>query len=99
MPATEGSPRRCTGGQTYQVRIQGRLNPRWAAALHGLTLTPEPDGTTTLTGAFPDQAALHGLLGRLRDLGLPLVSIQRLCRGSPEHDSNPAGDGHDEQPA
>jgi hypothetical protein len=59
----------------YEIRLRGHLDPRWAAQFEGLSLTQEPDGTTVLAGNVVDQAALHGLLRRVRDLGLPLVSV------------------------
>lgn len=65
------------GFQTYEVRLLGHLDPRWAARLAVPSLTHESDGTTTLRGISGDQAALHGLLQRLRDLGLTLVSVLR----------------------
>jgi hypothetical protein len=62
----------------YRVRLAGRLDPRWASRFDGMALTPLSDGTTVLEGEVADQAALHGLLRTLRDLGLPLVSLTRL---------------------
>ena len=59
----------------YAIRVQGRLEQRWAGWFEGCTLTPDGDGTTVITGTVADQAALHGLLQVLRDLGLPLVSV------------------------
>ena len=59
----------------YEIRLKGHLNARWAAWFDGLSLTRENDGTTTIHGLVPDQAALHGLLAKVRDLGLPLVSV------------------------
>ena len=56
-------------------RIQGHLDRRWAAWFDGLSLTHDPDGTTLLEGRVADQAALHGLLTKVRDMGLPLVSV------------------------
>ena len=61
----------------YEIRIRGDLHPRWAAWFDGLTVSAGRDGTTVLTGPVADQAALHGLLQRVRDLGLPLVSVSR----------------------
>ena len=58
------------------LRVAGRLDAHWAGWFDGFTLTGEPDGTTTLTGAVTDQAQLHGLLAKIRDLGLPLVSLE-----------------------
>lgn len=62
----------------YEIRVGGRLPSRWAAWFDGLTVTAEPDGTTAIRGPVADQAALHGLLARVRDVGLPLVSLTRL---------------------
>jgi hypothetical protein len=59
----------------YELRVAGRIDPRWSAWFAGFTLTPEPDGTTTLRGAITDQSHLHGLLSRIQDLGLPLISV------------------------
>ena len=59
----------------YEVRVGGHLDARWAAWFDGLTLSRESDGTTTIHGLIADQAALHGLLGKVRDTGLPLVSV------------------------
>jgi hypothetical protein len=69
----------------YAIRLEGHLDPRWASRFDGLTLTPQPDGTTVLEGPVPDQAALHGLLRTLRDLGLPLVSLTRRHALPPTH--------------
>ncbi len=68
----------------YQIRVKGRLGPRWAGWFAGLTITPEANGDTLLTGPVVDQAALHGLLRRVRDLGLPLLSVMRLESGYAE---------------
>ena len=65
----------------YQIRVKGRLGPRWADWFAGLTITPEANGDTLLTGPVVEQAALHGLLRRVRDLGLPLLSVVRLEPG------------------
>ena len=59
----------------YEIRLKGHLGPRWAARFDGLTLTTRADGTTLIEGPVVDQAALHRLLGVLRDLGLPLLSV------------------------
>ena len=60
------------------------MPPRWAACFDGLSLTPEPDGTTLLSGLVVDQAALHGLLQKVRDLGLPLVSVTSVDPDQPD---------------
>lgn len=67
----------------YAVRLAGHLHPRWAARFDGMTLTHLDDGTTVLEGDIADQAALHGVIRTLRDLGLPLVSLTRLDEPEP----------------
>jgi hypothetical protein len=67
----------------YQIRLDGHLGQQWAEWFDGLTITLE-DGDTLLTGAVIDQAALHGLLKRVRDLGMPLISVNRLTLGKPD---------------
>jgi hypothetical protein len=65
----------------YQVRVEGQLGPQWADWFEGLAITQEEDGDTLLTGPIVDQAALYGLLKRVRDLGIPLVSVNRMPPG------------------
>ena len=65
----------------YAIRVKGHLEQRWAEWLAGLTITPASDGTTLLAGPLTDQAALHGVLNKIRDLGRPIISVQGL---SPE---------------
>ena len=67
----------------YQIRVRGRLGRRWTDWFAGLTITPDDNGDTLLTGPVVDQAALHGVLQKVRDLGLPLVSVTRVERGEP----------------
>lgn len=62
----------------YEIRLKGHLEPRWAAWFDGLTLTQETDGTTVIRGSVIDQAALHGLLSKVRDLGLPLIAVTQI---------------------
>lgn len=62
----------------YEVRVKGRLDPRWSAWFDGLSVTAAEDGTTVIRGAVVDQAALHGLLQKLRDVGIPLLSLVEL---------------------
>jgi hypothetical protein len=61
--------------EVYQIRIKGQLDPQWAVWFEGLAITLEDNGDTLLTGPVVDQAALHGLLKKVRDLGLPLISV------------------------
>jgi hypothetical protein len=65
----------------YQIRIKGHLSHQWADWFEGLTITREDNGDTLLTGPVADQAALHGLLKKVRDLGMPLVSVNRIESG------------------
>lgn len=67
-----------TGGGLYEIKIIGHLNQDWSEWLGGLQITPDGEGNTLLSGVIPDQAALHGLLVKIRDLGLPILSLQRL---------------------
>ena len=67
----------------YEIRLKGHLDSRWAAWFDGLSLTNESDGTTIIHGPVVDQAALHGLLQKVRDLGLPLVSVTQVEPGQP----------------
>lgn len=67
-----------TGVEQYEIRVKGHLGSRWAAWFDGLSLANEDDGTTVLRGPVVDQAALHGLLQKLRDVGIPLVSLTQL---------------------
>jgi hypothetical protein len=62
----------------YEIRLKGHLDDRWAEWFEGLTITLEEDGDTLLTGPVIDQAALHGLLKKVRDLGLPLLSVNSV---------------------
>jgi hypothetical protein len=71
-------PRQAT---IYQIRIKGHLGPQWADWFEGLTITLEENGDTLLTGPVVDQPALHGLLKRVRDLGMPLLAVNRLEPG------------------
>lgn len=67
----------------YQLRVEGRLSDQWSEWFEGLTITPAENGETLITGWVTDQAALHGLLKRLRDLGLPLLSLNPLDPAPP----------------
>ena len=61
--------------ETYEIRIQGRLDDRWTAWFDGMELVTAGDGSTLIRGEVVDQAALHGLIQKVRDLGLPLLSV------------------------
>jgi hypothetical protein len=68
----------------YRIRVNGHLGQQWSEWFDRMTITLEADGTTTLSGPVTDQAALHGLLVRVRDLGLELISVDRV-----EDDNSP----------
>ncbi len=75
--------------EIYEIRLKGHLHSRWAAWFDGLSLINESDGTTILHGLVADQAALHGLLQKVRDAGLPLVSVTQLEHDHPLHERRP----------
>ena len=66
---------------TYHLRVSGHLDDRWSAWLGGLVVQRQEDGTTVLLGPVVDQAALHGVIACIRDLGLPLLSVRRVVEG------------------
>jgi hypothetical protein len=67
-----------TGATVYQIRVEGHLGAEWADWFEGMTITPTDGGETLLTGPVPDQAALYGLLKKVRDAGMTLVAVNRL---------------------
>ncbi len=81
MSETHALPEYHDESGLYEIRLKGHLNNRWANWFEGLTITLEDDGDTLLTGPVIDQAALHGLLKKVRDLGMPLVSVSPLEPG------------------
>jgi len=78
QPVTTENPAGDTGIERFEIRVKGHLEPRWAAWFDGLSLSTHDDGTTVIAGPVVDQAALHGLLQKLRDLGIPLVSLTQI---------------------
>ncbi len=90
---TNGRPADSRG---YEIRVGGRLDPRWADWFDGMTLTHADDGSTVLAGGVLDQAALHGALRKVRDLGLPLLAVTRLDPDEPHTSTSyPADPGRD----
>jgi hypothetical protein len=82
-----------TGIQQYEIRVKGHLGSRWTAWFDGLSLTDEDDGTTVIRGPVVDQAALHGLLQKLRDVGIPLLSLTQFPSDAPTAPSAPPHQG------
>ncbi|MCW2803453.1 MAG: hypothetical protein JWN06_1670 [Propionibacteriaceae bacterium] len=68
----------------YEIRLKGHLDSRWAAWFDGLSLTNDSNGTTVISGLVADQAALHGLLQKVRDVGLPLLSVTQTEPDQPD---------------
>ena len=76
------------GTPTYEIRVAGHLDDHWAATLDDLTLIRLDDGTTSLTGPLIDQAQLHGVLARIRDLGVPLLTLRTVFYAGTGWDSS-----------
>ncbi len=86
MPNESPLERDPGGTMVYQIRVKGHLGPQWTAWFGGLAITLEENGDMLLTGPIVDQAALYGLLKKVRDLGMPLVSVNCIEPG-PAHTS------------
>jgi hypothetical protein len=80
--------------ERYEIRIQGHLDDRWADWFEGMTITREAGGSTLLVGLVVDQSALHGLLKKVRDLGLPLISVMPAESEQPDMPDDNADDDH-----
>ena len=81
MDSEQGRPAR------YQIVIQGHLDSEWSDWFEGLTITQDDNGETSLSGPIVDQSALHGVLIKIRDLGLPLLSLTRIPTGQGEDET------------
>ena len=88
MSATHPSSKYDDEARTYEIRLKGHLDDKWADWFDGLTITRADNGETLLRGAVVDQAALHGVLRKVRDLGLPLVSVNQI---DPKQANGPDG--------
>jgi hypothetical protein len=64
--------------EIYEIKIQGHLDTKWSEWFYGMTITQEGDGATTLYGPLPDQTVLHSVLDRIRDMNLPLISVNQV---------------------
>ena len=71
-----------TDTESYEIRVQGHLDRRWSAWFDGMTLVADDDGSTLISGQIADQAALHGLIQKVRDLGLTLISVTHQQTGT-----------------
>lgn len=91
MPDKPGPDREIDQPMIYQIRIKGHLNRQWEDRFPELRITLEDDGTTLLTGPVVDQAALFGILRKIRDLGITLLSVN--SSGANHHDSSEVGFG------
>lgn len=80
---SEARTDRGNGAKHYEIRVRGHLTSRWAASFDGMALTRHDDGTTVIHGMVADQSALHGLLRKLNDLGVPLISVTPTAPDSP----------------
>ena len=74
----------------YQIRLKGHLSSQWAVHFEGFVLTNSENGEALLTGVIADQAALHGVLAKIRDLGLPLLSVNRVASEQERYDADAA---------
>ena len=83
MSAKRSPERETNRPMVYQIRIKGHLGPQWTDWFEGLSITLEEDGDTLLTGPVVDQAALHGYLKKVRDLGMPLLSVNSVETNRP----------------
>jgi len=86
MPNTFHPQNSAAGPAVYEIRMQGHLDEQWTEWFGGMSVTREADGQTLLAGPVVDQAALHGLLRRIRDLGMPLISVIRVVPGRVDRD-------------
>jgi hypothetical protein len=81
--------------EIYEIKLQGHLDIKWSEWFYGLTITHEPDGTTTLYGPLPDQIVLHSVLDRLRDMNLPLLSVKQIVSDGQTNDDEDKGASHE----
>jgi hypothetical protein len=76
-----GDDRQSRKGEILEIRVRGILDEKWSDWFDGLAIIPQTNGETLMTGPVIDQAALHGLLNKIRDIGLPLLSVNRMAVG------------------
>ena len=84
MSGPDASPADHHEPEHYEIRLKGHLDTRWSDWIAGMNLTHQSDGITVLSGPLDDQAALHGVLRKVRDLGLPIVSVNHVELEQPD---------------
>ena len=82
--------------ENYEIKIQGHLDTKWTEWFYGLTITHERDGATTLHGPLPDQIVLHSVLDRIRDMNLPLLSVNKIAPDGQTINHEANGTSHEE---
>ena len=82
--------------EIYEIKIQGHLDTKWSEWFYGLTITHERDGASVLYGPLPDQIVLHSVLDRLRDMNLPLLSVNQIVSGGQTISDEVKGVNHEE---
>ena len=82
--------------EIYEIKIQGHLDTKWSEWFYDMTITHEPDGTTTLCGPLLDQTVLHSVLDRIRDMNLPLLSVNQILSDGQKINHEVNGESHEE---
>ena len=82
--------------EIYEIKIQGQLDTKWSEWLYGMTITHEPGGVTALCGPILDQTVLHSVLDRIRDMNLPLLSVNQIVSDGKTSDYEVKGVDHEE---
>ena len=80
----------------YEIRLRGYLESKWSDWFYGMTITHERDDTTTLYGSLPDQTALHSVMDRIRDMNLPLLSVNQIGSAGQTNTDEVKGESHEE---
>ena len=83
-------------GEIYEIKLEGHLDAKWSEWFYGMTITQEASGATTLFGTIPDQAVLHSVLDRIRDMNLPVISVKQIVSDGQTINHEVKGVGQDE---
>ena len=81
--------------EVYEIRLQGHLDPKWSEWFYGMSITHDGDAATTLRGPVADQTVLHSVLDRIRDMNLPLISVNQIVPGEQTIDDKAKGADHE----